>query len=39
MAVPVSDEEEIAAEGVIAEEASAEAQPAQSVENAQPENE
>ena len=39
MAVPVSDEEEIAAEGVVAEEASAEAQPAQSVENAQPENE
>ncbi|MBQ1227559.1 MAG: DNA gyrase subunit A [Alistipes sp.] len=39
MAVPVSDEEEIAAEGVVAEEASVEAQPAQSVENAQPENE
>ena len=39
MAVPVSDEEGIAAEGVVAEEASAEAQPAQSVENAQPENE
>ena len=39
MAVPVSDEEEIVAEGVVAEEASAEAQPAQSVENAQPENE
>ena len=39
MAVPVSDEEDIAAEGVVAEEASAEAQPAQSVENAQPENE
>ncbi|MBQ1981439.1 MAG: DNA gyrase subunit A [Alistipes sp.] len=39
MAVPVSDEEEIAAECVVAEEASAEAQPAQSVENAQPENE
>ncbi len=36
MAVPVSDEEEIVAEGVVAEEASAEAQPAQSVENAQP---
>ena len=39
MAVPVSDEEGIAAEGVVAEEASAEAQPAQSAENAQPENE
>ena len=39
MAVPVSDEEEIAAEGVVAEEASAEVQPVQSVENAQPENE
>ena len=39
MAVPVSDEEEIVAEGVVAEEASAEAQPAQSVENAQPDNE
>ncbi len=39
MAVPVSDEEEIAAEGVVAEEASVEAQPAQSVENAQPKNE
>ena len=39
MAVPVSDEEEIVAEGVVAEEASSEAQPVQSVENAQPENE
>ena len=39
MAVPVSDEEEITAEGVVAEEASVEVQPVQSVENAQPENE